>query len=213
MRVEGSTRQGKDPSPDTVSLAPWLTRTLAMFEATQWKMPLSSACRPVICKTPLGSSVYLWWGTWSTMSTASGATASQTPPRTQALSSCQSHCRRWMDAPAILALTIITHRSSHGWESGIWAHKPHRYTRSQQSCRDTTTTTRLALFKAQTPGPTLGPPDSIFPTHGSPLIVCVNGDSVLLPGDQGFRKPVDLALEAGHAALLTHRGLGMHVEV
>lgn len=46
-------------SPDTVSLAPWLTRTLAMFEATQWKTPLSSARSPVICKTPLGSNVYL----------------------------------------------------------------------------------------------------------------------------------------------------------
>lgn len=42
-----------------MSLAPWLTRTLAMFEATQWKTPLSSGRSPVICRTPLGSNVYL----------------------------------------------------------------------------------------------------------------------------------------------------------
>lgn len=42
-----------------MSLAPWLTRTLAMFEATQWKTPLSSVRSPVICRTPLGSNVYL----------------------------------------------------------------------------------------------------------------------------------------------------------
>lgn len=53
------TELGRRSSPDTVSLAPWLTRTLAMFEATQWKTPLSSARSPVICKTPLGSNVYL----------------------------------------------------------------------------------------------------------------------------------------------------------
>lgn len=58
----GKNATGQRPAPVTVSLAPWLTRTLAMFEATQWKTPLSSARRPVICRTPLGSSVYLWWG-------------------------------------------------------------------------------------------------------------------------------------------------------
>lgn len=71
---------------------------------------------------------------------------------------------------------------------------------------------RWSFFKAQDPGPPLHPPSS-FPTCGSPLIVCVNRDSVLLPRDQGFGKPMDLALEAGHAALLTHGGLGMHMEV
>lgn len=51
------------------------------------------------------------------------------------------------------------------------------------------------------------------PTRGSPLVVRVNGDSVLLPCDQGIGKPMDLALEAGYTTLLTHDGLGVHVEV
>ena len=61
------------------------------------------------------------------------------------------------------------------------------------------------------PGHTMSLP--VMPTQGSPLIVGVNGDPVLLPGDEGFGEPVDLALEAGHTALLAHGGLGMHVEV
>lgn len=53
----------------------------------------------------------------------------------------------------------------------------------------------------------------VIPTRGSPLIIRVNGDSVLLPCDQRLGKPVDLALEAGHTTLLTHDRLGVHVEV
>lgn len=54
---------------------------------------------------------------------------------------------------------------------------------------------------------------SVLPTGDSPLIVRVNGDSVLLPRDQGLGKPMDLALEAGYTTLLTHGGLGVHVEI
>lgn len=63
-----------------MSLAPWLTRTLAMFEATQWKTPLSSARSPVICRTPLGSNVYLL-GRWTqlTASTATGPVGHRDP--------------------------------------------------------------------------------------------------------------------------------------
>lgn len=53
----------------------------------------------------------------------------------------------------------------------------------------------------------------VLPTRGSPLIVRVNGNSVLLPCDQGLGKPMDLALEAGHTTLLTRDGLGVYVEV
>lgn len=69
-----------------------------------------------------------------------------------------------------------------------------------------------SFSKAQTLGLPLRPP-SIFPTRGSPLIVSVNGDSVLFPCDQGFGKPMDLALETGHTTLLAHGSLGMHMEV
>lgn len=79
-RLDERARQGTGPSPDTVSLAPWLTRALAMFEATQWKTPLSSARSPVICRTPLGSSVYLLGkGTRLTPSTATGTAGHRDP--------------------------------------------------------------------------------------------------------------------------------------
>lgn len=42
---------------------------------------------------------------------------------------------------------------------------------------------------------------------------CVIGDLVLPPSDEGFGEHMDLALEAGHTALLTPSGLRIHVEV
>lgn len=41
------------------SWASWLYRVLAMFEATQRNKPPSVCWTPLICRTPLGSSVYL----------------------------------------------------------------------------------------------------------------------------------------------------------
>lgn len=96
----------------------------------------------------------------------------------------------------------------------------HPDTQSQQSCRNTTPGipgVQAGLLQGPDtglglpPGHTMSLP--VTPTQGSPLIVRVNGDPVLLPGDEGFGEPVDLALEAGHTALLAHGGLGMHVEV
>lgn len=43
-----------------MSRASRLNFTLAILVATQWNIPLSSALSPVIWRTPLGSSVYLW---------------------------------------------------------------------------------------------------------------------------------------------------------
>lgn len=45
--------------PVTDSWASWLYRVLAMFEATQRNKPASVCRTAVICRTPLGSSVYL----------------------------------------------------------------------------------------------------------------------------------------------------------
>lgn len=101
------TRQGKGPSPDTVSLAPWLTRTLAMFEATQWKTPLSSARSPVICRTPLGSNVYLLGkGTQLTTSTATG-TAGHRDPEPHGHSPVPRYC------PQVTVTITDTHRPMH----------------------------------------------------------------------------------------------------
>lgn len=119
-----------------MSLAPWLTRTLAMFEATQWKMPLSSARSPVICRTPLGSNVYLLCrgvggGTQLTSRTATGTISHRdTEDHThvsQALSRCDCHQRNTlglskMDTLTIPALTKIIHSPFHRYthEHQIW---------------------------------------------------------------------------------------------
>lgn len=193
-----------------------------MFEATQWKTPLSSARSPVICRTPLGSNVYLLGREIQlTTSTATGTighrdTASQTQPSTQILSQGgQRHHHRHtqINAPAIPALTTIAHSPFCGYihEHQIWFRKPQGYSVSTQLPKPHPGAGGQS-FKAQALGPALCPPSSVL-ARGSPLIVCINWDSVLLPHDQGFGKPVDLALEAGHATLLAHDGLGMHVEV
>lgn len=147
MWWRGEARDRTRPAPVTVSLAPWLTRTLAMLEATQWKTPLSSARRPVICRTPLGSSVYLWWGARSTTSTAplaQGRSASRTQSTTQPLS--QSHFRHrrhtlglsLVDAPAIPASATNNHMPTFSLtQYCIWA-PSHTDTQSQQSGRNTT---------------------------------------------------------------------------
>lgn len=92
-----------------MSLAPWLIRTLAMFEATQWKTPLSSARSPVICRTPLGSNVYLLGrGTQLTASTATG-TAGHRDPEHHRRSPAPRSC------PKVTVTVIITdsHRPMH----------------------------------------------------------------------------------------------------
>lgn len=115
-----------------MSLAPWLTRTLAMFEATQWKTPLSSARSPVICKTPLGSNVYLLWGkgehSLATGTVSHRDTEHHTQPVSQALSQCNCHPQRHtlglskVDTLIIPALTKIIHSPLHRHihEHQIW---------------------------------------------------------------------------------------------
>ena len=208
------------PAPVTVSLAPWLTRTLAMLEATQWKTPLSSARRPVICRTPLGSSVYLWWGARSTTSSAplaQGCSASRTQSTTQPLS--QSHFRHrrhtlglsLVDAPAIPASATNNHTPTFSLTHVLHLGPQATQILSLNKVAGTPPRgCRQAFFKAQALDWACL---LVMPTQGSPLIVRVNGDPVLLPGDEGFGEPVDLALEAGHTALLAHGSLRMHVEV
>lgn len=110
-----------------------------------------------------------------------------------------------------------THSSSHWLKYCIWAHKPHQILSLNKVAGIPARRLQAGLLQGPDtglglpPGHTMSLP--VMPTQGSPLIVRVNGDPVLLPGDEGFGEPVDLALEAGHTALLAHGGLGMHVEV